>query len=386
MQARVANIDALRGLAIICVLQYHLFWISGAYGWLGVPPLIQDILAYGWAGVDLFFVLSAYLLTNNLQRHADTPRLASAFYKRRALRILPLYWLLLLAGFSLNAVWLAGGGSPDAWLWASHYSLWTYLLFLQNWICGIDAAHVAQFYAPTWSLAVEEHFYLILPLFATRLSRRGLSLLAISWIVLAPLIRLALTTEVNGIAPYVWTVGRLDSFGWGMLLAIAPRLRSNEIFVRSPILTLTVASLLGSCIAVFFPSGPGPAHDGLVGITTMALLSAIAALVSISSDGHRFSRRIAAKALTWCGQRCYSLYLLHMPTVGLSFLLLGQPAPGVYNLASFITTCFACVFILLLADVTYRRVELPFMKLAERIAPYTPAASPLRQPELEAPA
>ena len=98
MEDRNSGIDVLRGVAIVLVMQLHMNWWALFGDALPLPPFLIIFLDYGWAGVDIFFVISAYLLTAGLLRHAGGSHLAIRFYARRALRILPLYWALLLAG------------------------------------------------------------------------------------------------------------------------------------------------------------------------------------------------------------------------------------------------------------------------------------------------
>jgi peptidoglycan/LPS O-acetylase OafA/YrhL len=369
-QGRRASIDALRGFAILFVLQFHLFDTSGAYSWLGVPSALQAALSFGWTGVNLFFVLSAYLLTSNLLRHRGEPQLTITFYKRRALRILPLYWLLLFVGFGLNHLYRAFDPGPETWLWSSHYSITSYLLFLQNWILGYEGSHVAHFYAPTWSLAVEEQFYLVLPVIGGFLSKRVLLLISLVSIVLAPALRLVITTYENGIASYVWTLGQIDAFGWGMLIALLPPLSRNHVMARRPMLIFSAATITGTFTAILLPSGPLGTHN-IVAVAVAAFLSAIATVTAINLKTHGGSIwRPFNKALIWSGQRCYSIYLLHMPIFGLGFLCVGQSSPQVHNMPQLLVASITCVFTLLLADVTYRRIEVPLMKLAERIASY----------------
>ena len=112
----------------------------------------------GTAGVDLFFILSACLLTANLLRQRDGPGVVATFFPRRALRIPPMRLLLIFGGFMIEALWPRAGGSTVTWLWSRHYPLSTYLLFLQNWRFGLDGDFSGDS-RPTWSLAVEEHFY-----------------------------------------------------------------------------------------------------------------------------------------------------------------------------------------------------------------------------------
>jgi peptidoglycan/LPS O-acetylase OafA/YrhL len=175
MTPHILRIDALRGIAILMVLQRHIFAGASAWEYLDLPTAAQHLLHAGTAGVDLFFVLSAYLLTANLLRSRDRPGVITRFFLRRALRILPMFLVLIFGGFAAEALWLSAGGSTQTWLWSGHYPLSTYLLFAQNWRFGLDGGFPGRFFAPTWSLAVEEHFYLLLPLLATRIEPRRLS-------------------------------------------------------------------------------------------------------------------------------------------------------------------------------------------------------------------
>lgn len=373
--SRNTNIDAQRGLAIIAVVQHHLLSKSGAYETLGLPKVVCDVLDFGWAGVDLFFVLSAYLLTANLLRHRDAPGVVTAFYKRRALRILPLYWLLISTGFALHAGWRATGGTDDVALWYNEYPLWVYLAFLQNWVAGLKVVWVALFYAPTWSLAVEEHFYLVLPWLVLWLPHRRLALVAGVAILAAPLIRVGLDSYVNANAAYAWSISRIDAFGWGILLALAPTLwprwlaAVNARWAVAAAASLAIAmacvpSLIGVSEASHSPSG--------LALTATALIAALATLAAMTlrAAGPPTIFAPVRLALVWCGERCYSLYLLHMPVLGLIFLAFGALDPRVTNASGVVLAVLALVLTVTLADVTYRHIEQPFMALAERMTPY----------------
>lgn len=362
-----ARIDALRGVAILAVLQMHLLWKSQAYEFLGAPDWMREILGLGWAGVDLFFVLSAYLLTANLLRRRGEAGAVPAFYLRRACRILPMYLLAILAGFALEALWRAGGGSQQTWLWGDRYPLSTYLLFLQNWRIGLDDQFAAQFFAPTWSLAVEEHFYLVLPLIVTFLAPRRLALLAFAWIATAVPIRMALFDGVGHLAPAIWTIGRLDSFGWGMLIALAPGLWP-QIVQRAP---PRLAAPAGA--AVFFAAMylcanflPGGLKNSAAVIAFTAFSAAMIAFGVAPADGPERASNGFASALAWCGERCFSLYLLHMPAIGLVFLAAGRLRPQVSSLADLGLVAIALAIVFLAADVCYRRIERPFIEWGAR--------------------
>ena len=109
MSPHLIRIDALRGIAILIGIQTHVFASTSAYEFLHVLTEGLDLLRSGTAGVDLFFILSAYLLTANLLRQRDTPGVIASFFARRALRILPMYLLLIFGGFAIESGWLRAG-------------------------------------------------------------------------------------------------------------------------------------------------------------------------------------------------------------------------------------------------------------------------------------
>ena len=374
MQTRSSNIDALRGIAVLAVVQYHLFSDTGTYVALGVPQPLQSLFGYGWAGVDLFFVLSAYLLAGNLLRNRDEPGLIGTFFKRRALRILPLYWTALLCGFGLNAAWTAAGGSDQVTLWSGQYPIWAYLVFVQNWIGGINGTLAAQFYSATWSLAVEEHFYFLLPFIVTRLTERRLVWLAIVSIVMAPFLRAGIAEHVNRIAAYTWSIGRIDSFGWGLLLALAPRLWPAGIGALHKRPEFGAVALLPVLVASF-SNLTGIATTHALYATMISASAMIAAIATFAAARQRAPTVVSRPALmrrllVWCGQRCFSLYLLHMPVLGLVFLATGAIDTTVNTASGVALVGVAVLLTFGLAELAYRFLEQPFMVLAERIAPY----------------
>lgn len=380
MSGRVRNIDVLRGVAILAVVQLHAFSQTGAYQVLGAPAFARDLASIGWAGVDLFFVLSAYLLTGNLLRHRDAPGLALSFYKRRALRILPLYWTVLIVGSLLGIVWDLSGGIPNSFLFGNQHPLWVYLIFAQNWIGGWTETRHAMYLAPTWSLAVEEHLYLLLPLFVPRIGLRGLCALALAWIVTAPFIRYGVASEVRPWAAYVWTIARLDAFGVGILVAVLMSRRPELVRSLPPLpLALAAATFWALLSRVAPVPAEGPWSSAIA--PTLAAAAAACALIAGLAAGGRPSAAPAgrlARGLAWCGEHCFSLYLLHLPLIAAPFLLVGAPqiAPNVAD--SFVGVLLVLAGVgatFALAAATYRLIEKPYMDMAETLAPYRLAAS-----------
>ena len=152
---RLPGLDLLRAIAIVWVMLFHSWMIGG----IGAP--FQPVADYGWMGVDLFFVLSGYLIGHQLLEPLSRgePLRFGAFYRRRAFRILPAF-LTVLAVYLLFPAWREAPGMQPAW---------QFLTFTMNLL--IDYRH-NQAFSHAWSLCVEEHFYLLFPWLAFWMTRR----------------------------------------------------------------------------------------------------------------------------------------------------------------------------------------------------------------------
>ena len=156
---RIPELDGLRGLAILSVLFWHYgHYYAPAPGSIGawLPPLLR----LAWSGVDLFFVLSGFLIGGILIANRKASNYWRVFYVRRACRIFPLYFVVL-AAFVLATATITP--QPSNWLLKQEPPFWNYPLFLQNLAWLARSSFGSDFLGPTWSLAVEEQFYLVLP-------------------------------------------------------------------------------------------------------------------------------------------------------------------------------------------------------------------------------
>lgn len=253
--------DLLRALAILLVMVWHL-------PKAGLPPAMLTIREFGWLGVDIFFVLSGYLIGAELLkqvRDGDAPDLAT-FYVKRAFRILPMFWLIL-AAYLLLPQWGENGNLAP---------VWRYLTFTVNF--GLDYRLTGAF-THAWSLCVEEHFYLLLPVMILMLRRWSSPLpaivlaaaLLVSGMILRHLIWQGWSASDEGAAPllrdfYYTTYTRLDGLLMGVCLA-AFRLFQPELWQRvaRPWLTLPLGA---ACIAI---TGYMTMRDGI----TLSPLGAI---------------------------------------------------------------------------------------------------------------
>ena len=180
LRSRMPELDTIRGIAVLLVVFFHGFGFRyGLQGLSGLPKLFVAATLPGWMGVNLFFVLSGFLITGILLDSRLKKNYFRTFYVRRALRILPLYYAVLL----VLAVLTRTG-------WVDRQASWAYLglsfLYLSN---VTELFGVPSQYSVLWSLAVEEHFYLLWPAAVRVLSRQRVMIVSICICVLCPCLR-----------------------------------------------------------------------------------------------------------------------------------------------------------------------------------------------------
>jgi peptidoglycan/LPS O-acetylase OafA/YrhL len=316
---RVAELDGLRGFAILSVVLMHYFYNPDPH-LKGPIHEIQRIFALGWSGVDLFFVLSGFLIGGILLEYRNSPCYFKPFYLRRIFRIFPIYylWILLFIvlihfGGPLLRTHTHSGQLPEL-----NFSIYRHFLFLQN-LWDVDYITLAiWWFSTTWSLAVEEQFYLVAPLLVRYLPQRLLPPLLGAIVVLAPLlrtlIRLHSGSDVNWPA-YRLMPCRADALAIGMLLAYAWRTDSiRKIILGKPVRLYIVFSLLLIGMAVIWWRYPNP-NDALtqsVGYSLIALFYAVLLIISIGLRSGPIAKFMRWGVLREFGRISYCLYLIHL--------------------------------------------------------------------------
>jgi peptidoglycan/LPS O-acetylase OafA/YrhL len=213
--AHLGVLDGVRGLAILLVLVYHFTLGMGAENLLS--RLFFRLTGAGWCGVDLFFVLSGFLITGILYDARKSPHRFRNFYARRALRIFPLYYTTLTI-FFIFLPWIVGvvgtlDGLEDARVW-----LWAYGTNIHVALRG-DWFPLSHF----WSLAVEEHFYIFWPSIIIGCRRATAMRVCVGMILLALVVRTWLVSHGAVLAAYCLTACRMDALAMGGFLALATR-------------------------------------------------------------------------------------------------------------------------------------------------------------------
>lgn len=311
--SHLRSLDGVRGIAIFLVLIVHLGVM------IPLTPLEHTVFAgisAGWIGVDLFFVLSGMLITGILLDGKGGERYFRNFYVRRVLRIFPLYYALLIFSFYILPMFphpkLANFSrvtGDELWYW----------LFLSNFKMAMAGGPRHGVMDVTWSLCIEEQFYLVWPLLVHVLSRRRLALACGTLFAGSATLRiLLLAFDVAPFTLYVLTPTRLDGLCAGALVAItlrSPTLERRDV-ERIAATALAIGGLATAGITVW--SGGLPWDGALVqtvGFSAIAVMFAGLVLKTALHGGSRSSldRIMRLPFLTTLGVLSYSLYLLHLP-------------------------------------------------------------------------
>ncbi|MEO6909539.1 MAG: acyltransferase, partial [Edaphobacter sp.] len=283
------------------VVVFHGFYYSAPrFPWNSdVANALYGLTSGGWAGVNLFFALSGFLITGNLIDSETKKNYYTRFYIRRALRILPIYFVVLLA---LGLLRLA---SP-AYLVLCAF-------FLAN-MPGLFLHGLYVSYSPLWSLAVEEQFYLVWPWLYRRLKMKWLLYLCVAMIVACPLLRAAALEHLlktGEIFSKTWMIG--DNLAMGAIIAIVLRMKKVKLqtFFRFGIAMIGSSAAGLAVLAATHHLGKADVLGGSIGYTMVELLGTGWVMVMLYAYRQRPLQSVL-NIFTFFGDISYGLYLIHM--------------------------------------------------------------------------
>ena len=312
---RIPVLDGIRAGAVLIVIAFH-FWQGFA---VGPYTLVGKLAVWGQTGVDLFFVLSGFLITRVLLASKGSAQFLRQFYARRALRIFPVYYMTLLAFY---VVWPLLGWST----WTPLSRQWWFWAYMQN-IPATFAPSLAAGPGHFWSLAVEEHFYLLWPLLVMRLDRKQLLQISGLAVVISIMCRIVFIQY----ATFYFTLARLDGLAIGSALALA-RLAGSDGLVRFVKPARRILLFGGPCLAAtqLLISGSGIVVVQVFKSTALALLYACGIVLAIESRPHRLIARVLSnRILASIGRYSYGMYVFHpfilgsLHRAGLAYSLVG---------------------------------------------------------------
>ena len=350
----------MRALAIILVLIWHYFNCQvNAPQTLFVKGL-KFFTFFTWSGVDLFFILSGFLIGRILITHKKSPHYFKTFYVRRIFRIFPAYYLIIITFmFALSA----GLSEKFSWLMANPFPLYTYLLYLQNfWMSAGEFG--PHWLAITWSLAVEEQFYLVLPLFVFLVKDKYLPWIFICGICSAPFFRY----DFNNLGSYVLLPARIDALLLGALIAYYHLKGELEKWLKGQQKFLYAVFVLSLC-GVFI-CGAQPNGESIGGIWIHSLLAlfygSLFTITLMLKETSVFSKFLSSKPLAFIAKISFMVYLTHQLFSGLMHRLILNQDPQLTNTNDVLVTLFALLITFLFSAISYRFFEKPFLNFSKR--------------------
>jgi peptidoglycan/LPS O-acetylase OafA/YrhL len=371
--ARVGELDGLRGVSIALVLLFHYFvqHIETRPGSLGA--YLQKYLSLTWAGVDVFFVLSGFLLGGILLDQRGAENFFRVFYLRRALRIMPPY-ALFLALFALALALLPAATHPAmSWLLTDPLPFWAYVLYLQNFFMAGEGRLGPNFGAPTWSLAVEEQFYLLFPLLIYYCPPRRIFHVLVALVCAAPLLRAALyfAAPEGALAGFVLLPSRWDSLLLGALAAWAVRQESVRQWIAAhpPGLGKAFVASIG-VISIFPFLGFGQLSLGMALLGHLWIAASVALLLALMAQGQLagVARLLRVRPLCFLGRISYTVYLLHQPVRGILTAMVFDGNPRIGSTSELALAVGALAATVALATATWHAFEARLIRLGHTSA------------------
>lgn len=353
---RIVELDGIRGAAALAVVVAHYF---------GEVEHGTRALAFGWLGVDVFFVLSGFLIGSIILQQHERPNFFKSFYLRRAARIIPVYAIVCVLTL-IAASLTAGHAWSDHPFGGSVYATFGTNFAMTAWGGG------GTWLKPTWTLDVEEQFYLVLPLLIYFTPRRWLpAFLAVLWSS-ALLLRIVLA-PINEMAALTLLPCRSDL----LLSGVGIALLNHEFDLSRSVFALRVGALAALAstflvVLVWSSSILTTWGESLVGVWVAAFLLAVV-------NGAPEARHFRSRVLGWFGSISYALYLVHQPIAGVLHGVLLGGAPDVGNGAQISVTLLSTAVSVGFAAGSWKWLEGPVLSRARayRFAEASPLDSEL---------
>lgn len=357
-RGKIPALDGVRGLAVLLVLLSHFllkdFWANEKHFVLAQA---------GWLGVDLFFVLSGFLITGILLESRHSKNYWSSFYKRRVLRIFPLYFFVVTVTW-LTVIFIEKAPDRlrgyDSFVWFFTFTPNIAMSLKNDWLYHSHVFNLNHL----WSLAVEEQFYLLWPFIVRYTPIRWLAVLCVGLLVIATPLRFLVAGEqgVNSVASYVLPFTRMDGLAAGSFLAVFFRLDLHSFIPFDKWIARLLFCWSGWEIYQIFMHGTELRLYNLSALFFVSLL-----YLSLNTDPRAFVRRVCENAiLRDLGKYSYGLYVFHLMFEyvwlnGFGNWLLASDLPRAVAQTVYFLLAFGGTY--LLARLSWILIEKPFLQL-----------------------
>jgi peptidoglycan/LPS O-acetylase OafA/YrhL len=365
--ARIPALDGLRAIASLTVVFYHCF-PHIARDWTSPFSVLQRLPRLGEEGVTLFFVLSGFLISGILVNARSSPRYFSTFYVRRAFRIFPLYYVVLL-GYVLMLAIAGANAASFGWLLDSQgVPTWTYVLYVQNFAMAFMATYGATWMAGSWSLAIEEQFYCTLPAIVRHTTDRGLAIVAVAALLLPIPLRAAIQAFkfLPQMSNKLLLPTAVDSLAVGMLVMLAVRYRREWLVARrTTVGWVAVAAVAGWWIYPLIPNPQAIRMAFLDPSATAVMCGFVLTFILIAPES-ACSRFLSLSWMRTLGNMAYSTYLFHPIFLALAFYWLRGGNPTLRASSDLIPIALALFATGIASYASWTWFESKLMKIGHR--------------------
>lgn len=358
VQSRIHQLDGLRGLAVLFVIAFHL--LNNAYTNTAVIDLnpfellLSKFTSVGWTGVNLFFVLSGFLIATSLLNNRSSSTYFSTFYIRRFARIVPIYFLLLLI-YLVFENYFKGVSTV---LFEKPIPIYYYFLFFQNFIMSAQGHFGPNALTPSWSLAVEEQFYLVIPFIIYWLNDKKVMIVCLTMICVSLIYR---SFSSNWYQEYTHFLSRMDAPCFGILAALYVKnkewISNNKKYKFLFLLLLILLVYLFGVIKFTY------LNHTLIAVAFFFLLLYAIQLRS----NHILYKLLTNGFLKQLGYYSYFIYLYHQLINGLFFLFFdNNNNPHLSNFKAYSLELSALFLTYLLSRLSYKFIESKFLTRAHK--------------------
>jgi peptidoglycan/LPS O-acetylase OafA/YrhL len=352
-KTHIPALDGIRGVAILLVVAVHAFYRGPD---IDPSALTKNLFIFGWTGVELFFVLSGFLITSLIKDEISKKGGLRNFFVKRASRIFPLYYGLLVFLFAVSFLPLPGALKDSLLNYRDNMA--TYWTFTSNYseLLGLENELANKILGPTWSLAIEEQYYLVWPLVLLLAGHRSRRFIPIALFVLLVVGRFLFSEKFDSRVVYHATFFHAD----GILIGSAIALWMTEILkVKKWLLPIFVLYTI-SLISIFFIIGTTHYSHPLIQKYCYALISIFYGLLLINTlTLEKFGRVFESRALATAGKYAYFIYLAHWPLL-LALDQLPLPQGWVSWSIFFVTFCLCMIA---LGKISWNIFEQPASKM-----------------------
>lgn len=357
---RILEIDGLRGIAILLVVSFHYInnQLHQSDHIIGI--ILSKVTGFGWVGVDLFFVLSGFLIGSILLSKKRSKNYFKTFYIRRIVRIVPNYYLLLFvfililhSGYFDSNNFLTGNNSIP---------LWSYFLMVHNFLMA-DLGNLGnRSISITWSIGIEEQFYIVFPFILYKLKNGLLPWLLGLIVILAILSRIP--NDHHWIPNYVLLTSRADALSFGIIIAwINLNYSIYQIATKHRYLLLI---LLFATILLCGILYANYSDLGILRHTFFSFIFSILVVLALGYNKNFYGKFLRNRQLRWIGRISYSLYLFHYLILGLLHHIFGQRDITIRNMSDVALTIIAFAISLTFSFLIYTYLEAPMIKIGKK--------------------